>query len=268
MPEIAYLPLDDGRPSGSRGRPSEHLAVVYDPPAREGAEQVSILYLHGFGSNQSGEKAAYFRTRAVRAGIGFCSYDARGHGMSGGSTLSMTQSENLADLARVERWLDERGATKRVLFGSSMGGGVALWAAALRPERASHVFALAPALRLERGLLNWAGPEGERRWREAGVIRYEQAGVVCDLSWNLVEDLKRYPLERLAELATAPTLIFQGMRDASVSWRDVAEFAERAHRTHPRGGIELHLFANGDHRLADRMERIGDLLIGRLHGGG
>jgi hypothetical protein len=46
------------------------------------------------------------------------------------------------------------------------------------------------------------------------------------------------------------------MRDESVPWRSVADFAARC----AREDVELHLFADGDHRLTDRKDRLWGLM--------
>src|SRR5436190_18242864 len=50
------------------GREVSHLAVRFDPPP-SGPERPCVLYLHGFGSQQSGEKAEFFRGRALAADL-------------------------------------------------------------------------------------------------------------------------------------------------------------------------------------------------------
>src|SRR3954447_16584404 len=59
-------------PIVENGREVSHLAVRFDPPPRGAGERPCFLYLHGFGSEQSGEKAEFFRVRAREAGFGFC----------------------------------------------------------------------------------------------------------------------------------------------------------------------------------------------------
>ena len=58
--------------AGSDGGTS-HLAVRLTEPAGGRRAKFAFLYLHGFGSAQSGEKADFFRARAAAVGIPFCS---------------------------------------------------------------------------------------------------------------------------------------------------------------------------------------------------
>jgi len=242
------------------GREVSHLAVRFDPAAAP----LCLLYLHGFGSHQDGEKAEFFRARARASGFPFCSFDFQGHGRSGGSLTGLTLTRNLEDVARVHAWLAERGIARLALLGSSMGGGTGLWYAALHPPGIAAGLHIAPALELDRALLAWAGPERTRAWRTTGRIHYESESVSCELSWGLIEDLRAHPAEELAVRHRTPALLLQGKRDASVSWRNVADFTARCRYE----GVELHLFADGDHRLTDRKERLWDLMREFLRGRG
>jgi pimeloyl-ACP methyl ester carboxylesterase len=242
------VPIDDGRERA-------HLAVRYEPAAGE-AGAPCFLYLHGFGSRQSGEKAEFFREQAVQAGFPFCSFDFRGHGESGGSLEELTLTRNLEDVAIVAGLLRDRGHERLVLLGSSMGGGTGLWYAALHPEAVLAGLHIAPALAMQEGLLAWAGPERVRRWEETGSIHFANESVSTELAWGLIEDLRAYDLARLASLYRTPALLLQGKNDASVAWKTVADFASRC----AFDGIDLHLFADGDHRLTDRKERLWALM--------
>jgi pimeloyl-ACP methyl ester carboxylesterase len=250
-------------PIVENGREVSHLAVRFDSP--EGAARgPCILYLHGFGSEQSGEKADFFRQRALGAGFGFCSFDFQGHGCSGGDLTGLTLTRNLADIARVHDLLRARGHERLILVGSSMGGGSALWYSALHPEAIAAGLHIAPALEMDKGLLAWAGEEGARRWRETGTIHFENDLVSAELGWGLIEDLQAHPIERLLAEYRTPCLLLQGKRDTSVAWRTTADFATRC----AFHGIELHLFADGDHRLTDRKARLWELMVEFLRGRG
>jgi pimeloyl-ACP methyl ester carboxylesterase len=238
------------------GGAGERLAVRLSQPT-EARPGLGLLYLHGFGSKQSGEKATFFRARAVAAGLGFCSLDFRGHGESDGGMRELTLSRNLEDVAAARALLAARGWRRVALFGSSMGGATALWYAALHPEEVCAGVHIAPAVGFRRGFERWAGPARLARWRREGTIRFENEHVACDLGWQLMTDLRRYPMSDLLARYRTPTLFFQGQLDASVEWRDVARFARLARP----GTVELVLFADGDHRLTDRKE----LLWQRAH---
>lgn len=246
------------------GREVSHLAVRFDPAPDNGKVRPCFLYLHGFGSDQSGEKADFFRAQALDTGFGFCSFDFQGHGASGGEIGNVTLTRNLQDIARVHALLRDRGYDRLILLGSSMGGGSALWYSALHPEQIVAGLHIAPALEMDQGLLTWAGPERARTWEETGTIHFKNDFVACDLGWTLIEDLRAHPLDTLLAQYRTPCLLLQGKKDTSVSWRSVADFATRC----TFEDIELHFFADGDHRLTDRKARLWELMLEFLGGRG
>jgi pimeloyl-ACP methyl ester carboxylesterase len=245
------------------GREVSHLAMLFDTPA-SGRSDLCFLYLHGFGSVQTGEKAELFRAKALESGLPFCSFDFQGHGESGGTMRDLTLTRNLHDIGLVHAWLRERGYGRICLIGSSMGGGSALWYSALYPDGICAGLHIAPALDLEKSLVAWAGPEGCRSWEETGAIHFENDLVSCELGWELIRDLRSYSYDELLKTYRTPALLLQGRNDASIAWRGVLDFATRCSTPE----IDLHLFVDGDHRLTDRKERLWNLMLEFLHGRG
>ncbi|HEX9732664.1 MAG TPA: alpha/beta fold hydrolase [Thermoanaerobaculia bacterium] len=238
------------------GRRVSHLAMRLDEPAGARESPLVVLYLHGFGSSQEGTKAAFFRRRAVADGLAFCSFDFQGHGESGGAMFELSLTRNLADVAAVHGELARRGYRDVVLLGSSMGGGTALWFAALHPDAIAAALHVAPSVALHQGLLRKVGPEDARRWERAGRLEIAGELVTCELGWGLIEDLRSYPLERLESIYRTPTLILQGKKDASVPWEQVLEFVTGCAYEE----LELHLMAGADHRMLDRLDHVWRLM--------
>lgn len=228
------------------------LAVRLEPPPGGARVDWTLLYLHGFGSKQSGEKGEFFRARALAAGLPFCSFDFRGHGGSDGRLGELTFGRTLEDLDRIRGWLAERGHERVVLFGSSMGGATALAHAARRPAGVAACLTIAPAIAMERELERWAGPERFAEWQRAGTIRFTSELVEVDLGWEIVEELRRHDFQRIAGDLGVPALVVQGRQDASVDFREVLDFVAR---TRP-GLVDLVLWGDGDHRLLDRRSEI------------
>lgn len=245
-------------PAGDDG---DRLAVRWHAP--EGAS-LAFLYLHGFGSSQDGEKGAWFRRAAAEAGIAFCSFDFRGHGESGGSLTDLRLSRVLEDGEAVLAWLAERWSGPVAFFGSSMGGAAALWLAARHPSRFAAGLAIAPALGMRKALARRIGDRAMVDWQSSGRLPFRNELVETELDWDLMEDLARYPAADLPRRFRTPALVFQGLRDESVDTATVLDFVT-ACRGNP---VELHLFADGDHRLVDRRHRLWHLALEFLAGRG
>lgn len=231
---------------------ASYLAFRLDQPSAATDPELCVVYLHGFASQQNGQKADFFRDRFVGAGVAFCSFDFQGHGASGGSMLDLTLSRNLEDLGEIHDFLRARGYRKLVLFGSSMGGGSAMFFAARRPANVVAALLIAPALDLAAGLERKVGPVAFARWQETGRTLFAHELGAHELSWRLIEDLHTFERKELEKHYQTPTLIFQGLRDETVDWRGVVELVERcAHRR-----IKVELFADGGHRLVERLDEL------------
>lgn len=87
-----------------------------------------IVYLHGSADNR--QSGLGFAHRFVAQGFDVVAYDSRAHGNSGGDSCTYGFHEK-ADLSRA---LDAVDADTAILFGTSLGGAVALQAAAEDPR--------------------------------------------------------------------------------------------------------------------------------------
>jgi pimeloyl-ACP methyl ester carboxylesterase len=93
----------------------------------------AVIMLHGYGANRLEllDRAAIL----ARAGFGVLLYDQRGHGESGGSLRSFGWAD-VSDVDAAVAWLggrDEVDTDRLGIFGFSIGGQVALRAAAANP---------------------------------------------------------------------------------------------------------------------------------------
>ena len=124
-----------------------------------------VVLSHALGATlavwDAQEPALSARFRVLR-------YDLRGHGASALPTGPVT----LADLGGdVVDLLDELGSERASLVGVSLGGMIALWLAAHRPERVDRLVVACTSAQL-------GTPES---WRErADLVRAEGSGAVAD----------------------------------------------------------------------------------------
>jgi pimeloyl-ACP methyl ester carboxylesterase len=241
-------------PAGDDG----FLAGILAEPGVQGV-RTAVLFLHGFGSSQEGEKAEYFRARVLESGRAFVSFDFQGHGRSGGTMGELTLSRCLRDVERVRRHLSGRVAEQVVLLGSSMGGLVGLWHTVQTSRKVRAGLFIAPALGLDRNFAVLLGREGMLRWEMDGVLGITNELGTFELGWGFVEDFRNYPVGRLTAGYKTPAILFQGKLDDRVPWDKVAEFAEST-----SAFTRLELFDDGDHRLLAYRDSIWEQMLSFL----
>ena len=204
-----------------------------------------VLYLHGFASSPQSSKARFFAERFAEHHVEFTCLDFNQPDFP---TLTVSRM-----LEQLEARIAALPPGNVVLIGSSLGGFVAVEAAARQVSQARHPISqlvlLAPAVELEWDHWSEVGPGGTDRWREAGdveVFHYAQ-NKPDRLKFDFYEDAERYrPGSRHLSM---PMLIFQGLHDESVSPEIVERFALA------QADATLHMLEDG-HQLKNSLNFI------------
>lgn len=215
-------------------------AGVPGPPVTPAPGPRQVFYLHGFASSPNSTKVGYFRERFREHDIELRCPDLNEPEFA---TLTLT------------RMLDQLGAELAMmpgpatLIGSSLGGTLAVLAAAKYPGRVDRVVLLAPAVMFAKPGHHLLPPERVDEWRRRGALpffhyAYEQPR---DLNFTFYEDSLRHDAFNAA--FAQPTLIFQGLRDTSVDHRTVEAFARS------RANVTLSLL-DDDHQLIASLPRM------------
>lgn len=197
---------------------------------------MNVFYLHGFASSAASTKAAYFRERLAGHGIALQCPDLNEPDFS---TLTMTRMRGqVGDLLA-------ESAGKSTLLGSSLGGRLAILAAARFPETVDRVVLLAPAVISAKTFLP---PDRMDAWKREGMTMFHHyAGGERPLHYAFYEDLEADGVWD-AEFHQ-PAIAFQGLRDAAVDHRVVEDFV----RTRPN--IRLTLL-DDEHQLLASLPSI------------
>ena len=200
-----------------------------------------IFYLHGFASSPGSTKIRYFSERLQEHGVTLVCPDFNEPDFK---TLTMTRM-----LDQLERQLPAAGAPPAALIGSSLGGTLAILAAARAPSRVERLVLLAPAVMFAKPGHHLLPPERIDEWRRRGTMPFFHYAdnAERDLDVEFYEDSLRYDTFNAA--IRQPTLVFQGLRDASVDARTVEAFAAA------RPNVTLALL-DDDHQLVASLPRI------------
>lgn len=107
----------------------------------DGANRPGIIFLSGFRSDMSGNKAVSLEKWARAHGRAYVRFDYRGHGLSSGVFTELAIGDWASDAARILEMVNG----PQILVGSSMGGWIALLLAQRCPERIAGLIGVAAA---------------------------------------------------------------------------------------------------------------------------
>jgi uncharacterized protein len=202
-----------------------------------------VVYLHGFASSPGSTKVGYFSQRLLEHGIVVRCPDFNEPDFT---TLTLTRM-----LDRLGGELAGLGGDPATLIGSSLGGTLAILAAATFRPRIDRLVLLAPAVMFAKPGHHLLPPERIEEWQRRGSLPFFHYGdgVERDLAFAFYEDSLRYDAFNTA--FDQPAMIFQGLRDASVDHRTVEAFASA------RPNVTLSLL-DDDHQLITSLPRIWD----------
>jgi pimeloyl-ACP methyl ester carboxylesterase len=201
---------------------------------------VRVFYLHGFASSPQSTKVEYFMQKLARPDI-----DVRCPDFNEPEFETMTMTRMLGQLE------SELAAAPgpATLIGSSLGGTLAILAAARLGARVDRLVLLAPAVMFGDPEHHLLPPDKIEIWRQRGTFDFFHFahGETRRLAYAFYEDSLKY--DAFGTLFPQPALIFQGTRDALVDPKDVEQFAA----TRPNVTLSL---LDDDHLLIASLPRI------------
>ena len=204
-----------------------------------------VFYLHGFGSCPGSGKAGFLRERLSAFGLELHSPDFN---LPDFTTLTATRM-----LAQLGGAIDGLPAGPVALIGSSLGGFVAIHAAARQTTGTAHpitrLVLLAPAVDFASGRDGWLTTAELDEWRRTNrrdVFHYAYERTL-PLGWALYEDAHRY--DAFAARSDVPALVFQGTRDTVVDPGRVKAWAA------PRANVTLRM-VDDTHQLQESLPTI------------
>lgn len=176
-----------------------------------------IFYLHGFASSAQSTKAGFLADRLHTHGLTLRVPDFN---LPEFSSLTMTRM-----LDQLAKEISAVVPEPVVLIGSSLGGTLAILAAERLGAQVDRLVLLAPAVMFAKPGHHLLPPKRLEEWRSNGELPFFHYGYgeKRPLRFSFYEDTVRY--DAFDSSFRQPTLIFQGLRDASVDHGTVERFA-------------------------------------------
>jgi pimeloyl-ACP methyl ester carboxylesterase len=205
----------------------------------------TVVFLPGFRSDMTGDKATSLAAFCADRGIGMLRFDYSGHGASSGDFLDGTIGVWAADaLAAV----DALTSGPLVLVGSSMGGWIALLTALARPERIAGLIGIAAAPDFTQRLMWESMAPSERAMLERdGVLHVpSQYGESTPITLKLIQDGADHQILTSPAPIGCPVRLLHGQADPDVPWELALRIAEHVEST----DVRVILVKDGDHRLS------------------
>jgi pimeloyl-ACP methyl ester carboxylesterase len=186
------------------------------------ARRGSAVLVHGFATTSDDERIVAAGLALQERGLDVVTYDARGHGRSGGEA-TLGDLERLDVAAAVEAIADDGGPV--ILVGESMGAIAALRFAVAEPTRVSGIVTISCPAR-------WRLPRNARGVLSAVLTQTPPGRYVARRSMrvHIARGLQRHapPIELVTQVQ-APLALVHGRVDPFISWTD----AEALHAAAP-----------------------------------
>ncbi len=211
------------RSSGARLLTSDRVSLAGRCWGADESAEAGVVLVHGFAATCDQPAVVTVAEELSRHGLFVISYDARGHGRSGGHcTLGDHEQHDVAAAVEVAR----NGGRPVVLVGASMGAVAVLRYAAsagVDPDLAGVVSVSSPA--------RWTMPLNGRAMIAAGLTRTRLGRLLArrHLRVRLASTWRRSePPAELVSRVQVPVAVVHGQRDRFIPLRDAYRLFEAA----------------------------------------
>ncbi|MDH4186654.1 MAG: lysophospholipase [Nitrospira sp.] len=207
-----------------------------------------ILFITGFLSKRWGNKSRALAQWCEEQGWGFCCYDVRGCGDSGGRFTDYTLSDWIADAQTVLSLITDGPPV--TIVGNSLGGWIA-WLMAQEFQTVERLVLIAPAFNMMGVRAQSIEPERQHAWHTAGWMPWDDEPAHRDfpIAWKWVEESEALWTTSFDRLRPVSTVILHGQHDTVIFPQGSSRFVEQVRSLAPSFPIELYL-EPGDHRLS------------------
>jgi alpha/beta superfamily hydrolase len=205
-----------------------------------GTRHGSVILCHGMESDRNSEKLIFLGHALAEKGIISLRFDFRYVGESSGKFEDITYTGEVDDLKAAHTLMQSRQPGKTAIFGSSMGGTVALLFAAQEPTVAALVTLAAP-LHPENFPKRILTSAQLQQWRDRGFTIHNGRR----LNISLLADLEKIDVPAAARKILCPVLILHGDADAVVPVEEAYELDSCLCQS------TVSILPGADHRVSD-----------------
>ncbi len=205
----------------------------------------TLVFLPGFRSDMTGDKAQMLAELCQARGQGLLLFDYSGHGASEGAFTDGTIGRWTADALAVIDGLTEG---ELVLVGSSMGGWIGLLAALARPGRVAGFAGVAAAPDFTETLMWESMMPAERATleRDGVLLIPSRYGEPTPITRALIEDGRNHLLMGAPIPLACPVRLLHGQQDADVPWETALRLAARIEAA----DVQVSLVKDAAHRFS------------------
>jgi uncharacterized protein len=193
-----------------------------------------VIISHGFQSSKESKIYVELQNELNKVGIGTLRYDYYGHGQLYCKDKMYTVTRNVTltkcvdSLKAAIAFVRSRGDYNLGLMGSSFGGLISFIVASQDPK----IKALALKSPVTEPIMFWKNRLGEERiekWKQEGVIQYNEHGENFELNYSFWEDLVTSNTLEMAKNITCSVLIVHGGSDSVVPIKQSHHLAKIIH---------------------------------------
>jgi pimeloyl-ACP methyl ester carboxylesterase len=219
--------------------------------------RTAVLCCHGMLSNKDGTKHQLLARLMEERGVATLRFDGAGRGESEGRLYDLSFSQGREDVEAAVEFLAERGVERLGVFGSSMGGALALLCAG-RDERVVALATLAAVA--HPGELAARHPEQVSAWQTQGFVDTELGRI----GRGFYDDAGLHDVIAAVRVLRAPLLVLHGDQDTVVPLSDAHDIASAARN------VSLEVVYGADHRFSDpvhlrpAMNAVAEFLVAHM----
>ena len=214
----------------------------------------AVILCHGMESNKESDKIVALAGILSENGLLTLRFDFACANESSGDFADITYSGEVEDLRAAFDYMLQYPVRNVGIFGSSMGGTVALLFAG-QQEKVAALVTLAAPLHPEKITEQILSPDALDEWQHCGYVIYHGRRI----NVTMLEDLRTLNVPRAATHLKCPTLVIHGDRDETVPVEEGYELFSLLPATK-----KLSVIQGADHRFSDpgHLQQVLDLASG------